>query len=112
MATEHKPKNPEVAGETEWKVAARMVEDITRSELHRFEANLATAFRSAVDRVIASLILVASGVVGGSCLVTAFILMLGVWLPWWLTFAVAGLIVIGIGEFIYIRHGYPARRDS
>lgn len=109
---EHKPKAPEVAGEAEWpKLAARMVEDITRSELHRFEANLADAFKSAVDRAVASLILVASGIVGGSCLITAFVLLLGVWLPWWLTFVLAGLVVIGIGEFIYVRHGYPSRRN-
>ena len=64
MATEHKSKAPDVAGEAEWpKLAARMVEDITRSELHRFDAILATTFRSVVDRVIASLILVASSIV-------------------------------------------------
>jgi hypothetical protein len=45
-----------------------MMEDMTHSELHRFEANLAASLRTSTDHAIASLFRVASAVVGGGCL--------------------------------------------
>ncbi|MGO9265363.1 MAG: hypothetical protein ACLQBA_10860 [Candidatus Binataceae bacterium] len=110
MTAEQEPKTSEVASEREWpKFMARMMEDITRSELHRFEANLAAALRIAVDRAIANLFLLASAVVGGGCLIAALVLLLGQWLPWWLSFALPGLAIVGIGQIIYARHKKPAR---
>ena len=41
MTTEQEPRTSEAPSVAEWpRVAARLMEDITRSELHRFEANL------------------------------------------------------------------------
>jgi len=91
---------------------ARMMEDMTRSELERFEANLAASLTTAVDQVIAILVLIASGIVGGGCLIAALILLLGRWLPWWMSFAVAGLSIIVLGELFYDRHRNPAWRKT
>jgi len=108
MAPEEDPKISEATSEPGWpKLMARMMEDITRSELQRFEANLGASLRAAVDRVIASLFLIVSAVIGGSCLLAALILLLSQWLPWWLSFAVAGLAIIALGEIIYTRHRGP-----
>jgi fatty acid desaturase len=113
MAPEHDRKISEAAGEAAWsKLMTRMMEDITRSELERFEANLAKSLRTAVDQVIASLFLIASGLFGGGCLMAALILLLGQWLPWWLSFAVAGLSIIVLGELFYNRHRNPARHST
>ena len=106
MTAEPEPEVSDVTSESGWpKLMARMMEDITRSELHRFEANLAASLRTSTDRAIASLFRVASAVVGGVCLITALVLLLGNWLPWWLSLAVTGLTVIGIGEIVNVRHG-------
>ena len=90
---------------------ARMMEDITRSELLRFEENFGAALRTAADRVVASLFLIASAVIGGGCLIAALVLLLAQWLPWWLSFAVAGITIIATGEVIYNRHRNPTRRQ-
>jgi fatty acid desaturase len=82
-------------------MAARVMEDITRSELHRFEANLTASVRTAVNRATATVFRIASAVVGGSFMIAALVLFLGRWFPWWLSFALTGLIVIGIGEVGY-----------
>ena len=78
MTAEQEPKISEVASESGWpKLMARMMEDITRSVLHRCEANLAAALRTSTDRAIASLFRVAAAVVGGGCLIAALVLPLG-----------------------------------
>lgn len=69
MKTEQEAKISEVANRAELpKLLARATEDVMRSELHRFEANFGTAFKSGVDRAITSLIVLASGVAGIGCL--------------------------------------------
>jgi fatty acid desaturase len=80
------------------------MEDITRSELHRFEANLNASVRTAVDRATAAVFRIASALVGGCCSIAALVLLLGHWFPWCLSFALTGLTVIGIGEVIYYTH--------
>lgn len=51
MTTEQEPRTCEAPSVAEWpKVAARLIEDITRSELRRFEANLNASVRTTVDR--------------------------------------------------------------
>ena len=35
----------------------------------------------------------------------ALVLLLGHWLPWWLSLALTGSAVIGIGEAVYVRQG-------
>jgi hypothetical protein len=106
MAMEQESKTSEITGESGWpRLMARMMEDITRSELHRFETNLAASLRTSTDRAIASVFRVASLVVGGACLMAALVLLLGHWLPWWLSLALTGSAVIGIGEAVYVRQG-------
>jgi hypothetical protein len=90
MASEQDRKISEAASEPGWpKLMARMMEDITRSELERFEESGRIAqnrgrsgYREPVSRYT-------SGIIGGGCLLAALILLLGQWLAWWMTFAVA-----------------------
>ena len=105
MVTDQDPKDLDSTGEPgSPKIMARMMEDVTRSELGRFEASIGASIRAAVDRVLASFFLAVSTVIGGACLLVASILLLGRWLPWWLSFAVAGLSIIAVGEFVYARN--------
>jgi hypothetical protein len=55
------------------------------------------------DRAIAGMAILYLGVVGGSCLLVAFILLLHVWLALWLCFAVGGVVVIVCGLAINLR---------
>jgi hypothetical protein len=85
MTTEQEPRISEAASAAESpKMAAPVLEDIARSELHRFEANLTASIRTAVDRAIASVFRVALAVVGGGCLIAALVLLLGHRFPWWI----------------------------
>jgi quercetin dioxygenase-like cupin family protein len=66
MTTEREPRISEAASAAEWtKMAARVMEDITRSELHRFETNLTASVRTAVSRATATMFRIASAIVGG-----------------------------------------------
>jgi hypothetical protein len=114
MTTEQEPRISEAASAAEWtKMAARVMEDITRSELHRFETNLTASVRTAVSRATATVFRIASAIVGGSFMIAALVLFLGRWFPWWLSFALTGLIVIGIGEVgYYTHHRNPAGGDA
>jgi hypothetical protein len=113
MAAEEEPKISEPPGDSGWpKLMTRMMEDITRSELHRFEANLGSALRTSTDRAVASLFRVAAAIVGGGCLIAALVLLLRDWLPLWLNLALAGLMVIGIGEIFYVRQETRRRASS
>jgi hypothetical protein len=105
MTTEREPRISEAASAAEWtKMTARVMEDITRSELHRFETNLTASVRTAVSRATATVFRIASAIVGGSFMIAALVLLLGRWFPWWLSFALTGLLVIGIGEVAYYTH--------
>ncbi len=37
-------------------------------------------------------------------MIAALVVLLGRWFPWWLSFALTGLLVIGIGEVAYYTH--------
>ena len=112
MTADQDPKIAEAASESAWpKLTARMMEDITRAELQRFETSLAGAFRTAADRVFASVFRIASKVIGAACFVAALVLFLGQWLPWWLSFAVAGLTIVAGGEIVYNRDRKSATFD-
>jgi quercetin dioxygenase-like cupin family protein len=66
MTTEREPRISEAASAAEWtKMAARVMEDITRSELHRFETNLTASVGTAVSRATATMFRIASAIVGG-----------------------------------------------
>src|ERR1700691_1048508 len=105
MTTEREPRISEAASAAEWtKMTARVMEDITRSELHRFETNLTASVITAVSRATATVFRIASAIVGGSFMIAALVLLLGRWFPWWLSFALTGLLVIGIGEVAYYTH--------
>jgi hypothetical protein len=105
VAAEEKQKLAEPPGDSGWpQLVARMMEDITRSELGRFEANFSGAVKASTDRAIASLFRLAASLVGGGCLLAALVLLFHNWLPVWLSLAITGGAIVGIGEIIYSRH--------
>jgi MFS family permease len=46
------------------------------------------------DRAIAGLMILCAGVIGGSCLLAALILLLHGWMVWWQCFAIGGVVTI------------------
>jgi VIT1/CCC1 family predicted Fe2+/Mn2+ transporter len=53
---------------------------------------------SAVADAKASLISLAARLIGAAFLLTAVILLLGIWLQWWVVFALTGLAIIVLGS--------------
>jgi Putative Actinobacterial Holin-X, holin superfamily III len=108
-ATRPHQRNPEsVAGprtETEWStLLGRMLEDVSRImrlELQLLEARIAPSLTGMADRAIAALVLLFAGVIGGSCLLAALILLLHEWMKWWQASAIGGVVAIACGFVAY-----------
>src|SRR5216683_3989918 len=83
---------------TEWStLLGRMLEDLSRIirlELQLLEARLAPSLTGMADRAIATLVILFAGVIGGSCLLAALILLLHEWMKWWQAFAIGGVVTI------------------
>ncbi|HEY6417554.1 MAG TPA: phage holin family protein [Candidatus Binataceae bacterium] len=98
----------------DWTVLfGRMVDDLSRiieAEIKLFQAGLRPALSGAVDRAIAALVLVLSMAAGSVCLLTAFIILLHQWLPWWQAFAIGGGVAIAIGFIAYLLTASITRR--
>jgi len=97
---EGSPTAADLAGSAaEWpRLLARIVEGLLRSELHQFEDNVMAFLNSAVADAKASLISLAARLIGAAFLLTAAILLLGIWLQWWVAFALTGLTIIVVGS--------------
>jgi hypothetical protein len=98
--------------DAEWpKLLARVVEGIVTSELHEFEDNVMAFLDSAVANAYATLIWMGARAIGAAFLLTALILLLGTFLPWWETFGSVGVVVIALGALASLRRN-PRRRRS
>jgi hypothetical protein len=101
--------NGSPAVNTEWPtLLGRMLEDVSRViqlELQLLEAKLTPSMMAMADRAIAGLIMLFAGVIGGSCLLAALILLLHRWMEWWQCFAIAGVVTIvcALGVYAIIR---------
>src|ERR1700687_1851875 len=89
----------------EWPTPLRRdLEDVSRViqlELELLEANLPPSMMAMADRAIAGLIMLFAGVLGGSCLLAALILLLHRWMEWWQCFAIAGVVTIVCALGVY-----------
>jgi hypothetical protein len=82
-----------------------MLEDLSRViqlELQLLEARIAPSLMAMADRAIAGLVILCAGVIGGSCLLAALILLLHQWMQWWECLAIAGIAAIGCGLVAYM----------
>ena len=107
------PAESKPAGsDAEWpKLLARVVEGIVTSELHEFEDNVMAFLDSAAANAYATLIWMGARAIGTAFLLTALILLLGNFLPWWETFGSVGVVVIAVGAVASLRRS-PQRRRS
>jgi hypothetical protein len=90
----------------EWpSLLARMVEDLSRViqlELQLLEARIAPSLMAMADRAIAGLVILYAGVIGGSCLLAALIMLLHKWMQWWQCLAIGGIVAIACGLVAYL----------
>ncbi|MGA9725223.1 MAG: hypothetical protein WBQ86_22400 [Candidatus Binatus sp.] len=97
-----------IAGErasAEWpRLLARIVEGIVSAELHQFEENVMAFLNSAVEDAYASFLWLCARVVGVCFLLTAMILLLGIFLAWWAVFALVGAVVIAAASRLGTKH--------
>jgi hypothetical protein len=105
-------KRPSSAGlarssrvEAEWAtLLGSMLEDASRVvelELKLLEAKLGRSMMAMTDRAIAGLVLLSAGMIGGSCLLAALILLLHEQMAWWQSFTIAGVITLVCGLTVY-----------
>lgn len=92
------PANGSSPGEVEWpRLLGRMLEDLAhifQLELRLVEAKVPPLMMAVADRAVAALLILYFGVIGGSCLLAALILLLHRWLVWWQCFAVGGVVTL------------------
>lgn len=82
----------------------RMLEDLSRVmrlELQLLGARIAPSLVAMVDRALAGLVLLFAGVISGSCLLAALILLLHERMQWWQCFTIGGVVAIACGIAIY-----------
>ncbi len=53
------------------------------------------------DRAIATLVILFAGVIGGSCFLAAFIVLLHEWMKLWQALAIGGVVAIACGLVAY-----------
>jgi len=83
---------------------SRVLEDgsrVIQLELQLLEARLASSMIAMTDRAIAALIILYAGMIGGSCILAALILLLHGWMPWWQCFAIGGVFMIVCGLIVH-----------
>lgn len=98
------PGEPGNSG-AEWpRLLARVVEGIVRAELHQFEENVMAFLNSAVADAYATFIWICARIIGAAFLLTALVLFLGIWLQWWIAFALVGVAVIAVGSRLGPKH--------
>jgi hypothetical protein len=98
------PGEPGNSG-AEWpRLLARVVEGIVRAELHQFEENVMAFLNSAVADAYATFIWISARIIGAAFLLTAIVLFLGIWLQWWIAFALVGVAVIAVGSRLSPKH--------
>lgn len=106
------PANKAASSDVEWpKLLARVVEGIVTAELHEFEDNVMAFLDSAAANAYATLIWMGARAIGAAFLLTALILLLGNFLPWWQAFGSVGVVVIAVGALASLRRS-PQRRRS
>jgi hypothetical protein len=103
---QHSAETLENSGTTaEWStLLGRMLEDLSRIirlELQLLEARIAPSLTGMADRAIAALVILFASVIGGSCLLAAFILLLHEWMKWWQSFAIGGVVALACGFAAY-----------
>jgi len=92
----------------------RMVEDLSRIfqlELRLLESKLTPSLSAMVDRAVAAMVVLFAGAIGGCCLLTALIMLLHQWLPWWQSLAISGGLPLAAAVIAYAilnRSGSPA----
>jgi hypothetical protein len=107
---QHQPSAPANGAETgaEWPtLLGRMLEDLShviQLELQLLEARIAPALTAMVDRALAGLVILCAGVIGGSCLLAALVLLLHerMQIQWWECMAIGGIVAIACGLLAYM----------
>jgi hypothetical protein len=84
-----------------------MLEDLAhviQLELQLLEARIAPSLMAMADRALAGLVILCAGVIGGSCLLAALILLLheGMRMQWWGCLAIGGIVAIACGLVAYM----------
>jgi putative superfamily III holin-X len=83
---------------------SRAVDDVSRvihAEMRLFEAHLAASAESLVENASVALIVLATFIIAEICIVTAAILLLHQWLPWWLSLGLAGTTIFAAGLVLW-----------
>jgi len=108
-ATRHNQYDAPASGSdtgTEWPtLLGRMLEDLSRViqlEIQLLEAKIAPSLIAMADRAIAGMVILYAGVIGGSCLLAALILLLHQWMQWWQCLAIGGVVAIACGLVAYM----------
>jgi hypothetical protein len=117
--TQHPGSSPANGSSTnpDWStLLSRMFDDLSRVihlELELIEARIVPSLTGIADRAIGALVLLSGVVIGGSCLLAAFILWLHQWMPWWQCFGAGGIVAIVCGVVGYtIASGLAARNRT
>ncbi len=91
-------------GDNNWTtLAERLVDDVAeigKAEMRIFENALGLLFTELTDRLVASLLGITALSTGGVFLFGALIVLLHIWIAWWLSLALSGLLAVIVGAIL------------
>jgi Putative Actinobacterial Holin-X, holin superfamily III len=97
ITTVENPNWPELLSKT--------VDDLARvaqTEIQLFEATLKRLIEAQTDKIIGMLVLVVALTYGSVFLLGGIVLLLHLWLAWWLSFLITGIVICSAGVVFQI----------
>jgi hypothetical protein len=106
IATVENPKWPELLSKT--------VDDLSRvarTEIELLEATLKRLIQAQTDKIAGMLVLVVALTYGSLFLLGRVVLMIHLWLAWWLSFLITGIVICSAGVVFQTRMTAAAKKQ-
>jgi len=101
MTDKHLPVDGSVQTYSDWPtLMERALDDVSRilrSEVHMLQTSIGATLEAQFSNALAQLVIVAVMMSGAICVLSAAILLLHQWLPWWQAFGIVGLPLLVVG---------------
>ncbi|MBV8475227.1 MAG: phage holin family protein [Acidobacteriaceae bacterium] len=116
MATRVKSDNYQVipAASPDWpQLLSKTVDDLSkvaRTEIQLLEITLQRLIESQVDNIVGMLVLVVALAYGSLFLLGGIVLLIHLWLAWWLSFLITGVVICSAGVAFQMRMTAAAKQ--
>ena len=83
---------------------------VARTEIQLLDASLRRLIEAQTDKITGMLVLVVALTYGSLFLLGGIVLLIHVWLAWWLSFLITGLVICSAGVVLQMRTSAAAKK--